>query len=71
MVERLLLDGVDVGGDDLAVDEGHQPAVPVLADGANAPLSRLDDAAVGAKTAGDGAFLAPCPRDMASWIIAS
>jgi hypothetical protein len=46
MIQGLLLDGIDVGGHDLAVDEGDEPAVPVLADRADASLARPDEAAV-------------------------
>ena len=61
-IEGLLFDGVDVGRDDLAVNEGHRAAVPVLADAAYPLLPRLDDAAMGAKAADDDAVLHPVPE---------
>src|SRR4030065_682599 len=55
MIERLLLDGVDVGGDGIAVNERFQAAVLVLTDVADAPLPRGDDAALSAEGASGGA----------------
>ena len=51
MEEGLLLDGVDIFGDDLPVDEAVEDAIAVLPDAADPPIAGIDPAAVGAERA--------------------
>ena len=60
--QRLLLDGVDVLGDDLAVIEAEELAVPVFPHVADAPLVRVDLAFMGAKKAVDLLVLQAFPQ---------
>ena len=52
--ERLLLDGVQAHGDDLAVGQADQVAAAVLADAADPRPARAHQAAMGAHAAADG-----------------
>jgi hypothetical protein len=49
--ERLLLDGVDVFGDDPAIIEAEEAAVLIFPDVAEAPFPRVDLAFMGAQVA--------------------
>ena len=55
VIERLLLDRVQLGGDGLAVDKRDEGAGTVLADAADAAPTRPDQAAVGAQVAAHAA----------------
>jgi hypothetical protein len=51
MKQWFFLDGIDASGDELAVNQGIELAVPVLTDPADAAAIRFDGAPVGAKPA--------------------
>lgn len=53
MEEGLLLDGIDVFGDEHPVDEAVEHPLPVFPDAADPPRAWGDPAAVGAEAASD------------------
>ena len=61
MIERLFLDGIDVGRDDLAIGVGDQRPGPVFTDPADAPTAGRDRAAMSAQRANDPPVLPGLP----------
>jgi hypothetical protein len=49
MEQGFFLDGIDIHGDDLAIDKAIERAVPVLANSAYAPMAVMDQAVVAAE----------------------